>query len=108
MPAQQISDIEPPISWALVGIVIMATWVILFNHFAMDVEWFYTLVAVLLTYFMVVSPVFSLYFRFSCVPLRPLHDAECLPITILPDLLIQRARSGSSCVLGGLVRFLHE
>lgn len=38
-PHHQILDIEPPITWALLGVLVMGTAVVLFNHFAMGVTW---------------------------------------------------------------------
>lgn len=36
----QIADIEPPITWAILGIVVFGTSVILFNQFANDIDWY--------------------------------------------------------------------
>jgi hypothetical protein len=36
---QQISDIEPPITWAILGILVFGTSVIIFNQFANNIDW---------------------------------------------------------------------
>jgi hypothetical protein len=36
---QQIADIEPPITWAILGIIVFGTSVIIFNQFANNIDW---------------------------------------------------------------------